>query len=165
MAMEGGKPSGEPQSSPKRLREGGEGDQDRPLTYSLLQQALHQNQLEITNSFQESLQGFNFRVAAVEASIEGHVNQTTRLLQAMTDRHCAMEQSVAKVNESNEGIRQRLELLEGKFATASFPTGSSTRTSEGAGESNRPAIIVGGYDANQSAEETLRLAKQSCALT
>ena len=72
-----------------------------------------------------------------------------------------MEQSVAKVNESNEGIRQRLELLEGKFATASFPTGSSTRTSEGAGASNRPAIIVAGYDANQSAEETLRLAKHN----
>ena len=161
MAMAGSSASGEPQSSPKRLREGGDTDPEPPLTYSLLQQALHQNQVEITNSFQESLQGFNFRVAAVEPSIEAHVNQTTRLLQAMTDRHCATEKSVATVSQTNEGILQRLELLEGKFATASFATGSSTRTSDGTGENGRPAIIVGGYDADQSAAKTLRLAKHN----
>ena len=48
-------------------------------------------------------------------------------------------------------------MLEGKFASASFTTGSSTKTSEGGGESNRPAVIIGGYDADQAAEDTLRL--------
>eukprot|EP00439_Symbiodinium_sp_Y106_P077815 s3121_g16.t1 len=72
-----------------------------------------------------------------------------------------MEHSVAKVDRSNTGILERLELLEGKFASASFATGSSTRTSEGGGERERPAIILGGYDADQAAEETLRLAKQT----
>ena len=158
--MEGSSAAGEPQSSPKRLRESVESETDRPLTYALLQQALHQNQLDITHSFQESLHGFNQRVASVEASIEEHVGQTTKLLQAMTDRHCALEHTVARVDRTSNGILQRLELLEGKFATASFTTGSTTRTSDGGTESNRPAIIVGGFDANQAAEDTLRLAKQ-----
>ena len=100
-------------------------------------------------------------MAAVEASIERHVEQTSRLLQAMTDRHCAIEHTVAKVDKNNTNILERLELLEGKFASASFTTGSSTRTSEGGGENNRPAIIIGGYDADQAAEDTLRLAKQT----
>ena len=107
MAREGtAAASGEPQSSPKRLCEGGDGNDgevDRPLTFALLQQALHQNQLEITNSFQESLQGFNHRVAAVEASIEGHVNQTTRLLQAMAES-TPLPKSTRTTRTSSKGL-------------------------------------------------------------
>ena len=143
MAMEGSSAAGEPQSSPKRLRESTESEPDRPLTYALLQQALHQNQLDITHSFQESLHGFNQRAASVETSIEEHVGQTTKLLQAMTDRHCALEHTVARVDKTNSGILQRLELLEGKFATASFTTGPSTRTSDGEQKATVPRSSSG----------------------
>ncbi|CAE7737428.1 pol [Symbiodinium sp. CCMP2592] len=73
----------------------------------------------------------------------------------MTDRHCSMEHSVKKVSDSYDDIKQRLALLEGKFATATFST-SSTRTTESGGQDNgsRPAIVVGGWVADQSASET-----------
>ncbi|CAE7305832.1 ANK3, partial [Symbiodinium sp. CCMP2456] len=90
-----------------------------------------------------------------------HVERTTKLLDAMTDRHCHMEQSVNKVTASHAELCRRLEMLERKFATASF-SGGSTRTSEG-GTSEalpRPAIVVGGWDAEQSSEETLQAVKQ-----
>ena len=59
---------------------------------------------------------------------------------------------------------QRLELLEGKFAKVDFQV-SSTRTSDSEGGNHRPALIVGGYDADQHHEDTLRLVKQHlCAI-
>ena len=53
------------------------------------------------------------------------------------------------------------EVLEGKFATASFST-SSTRTADGGaqGPTSHPAVVVGGWDTDQSPEKTLRLVKQ-----
>ena len=45
----------------------------------------------------------------------------------MTTRHCSMENSVKQVTSSYEEIKKRLELLDGKFATATF-SATSTRT-------------------------------------
>ena len=51
-------------------------------------------------------------------------NRTTKLMEAMTDRHCAMENtvkaSVRDAQNKNEAVVRRLELLEGKFASANF---------------------------------------------
>ncbi|CAE7750768.1 unnamed protein product [Symbiodinium necroappetens] len=138
-------PGGPPQTSPKRAREvlenAGEAERgNTPLTLALLQEALQVNQQQITDSIQESIAGIGHRVAQVEANMGEHVKRTTELLDAMTDR--------------------RLELLEGKFATASFSTTSTTRTDGGTDAAPRPAIVVGGWDNDQSGEETLRLVKQ-----
>ena len=94
--------------------------------------------------------------------MDQHVENTTKLLGAMTDRHCDIENTVKKVSDSYDDVRRRLELLEGKFATASFSnTTTSTRTTEPGGmENNKPVLIMGGWDADQSASETLRLVKQ-----
>ena len=92
------------------------------------------------------------------------MTQTMSLLEAMTERHCVMEQNVKQVGEKQESLLQRLELLEGKFAKVDFQV-SSTRTSDSEGGNHRPALIVGGYDADQHHEETLRLVKQHlCAI-
>ena len=153
-----------PHSSPKRAREtekeGNGGDQ--PLTLALLQQALQVNQQQITSSLHESLEGLGRRVGNLEQNMDQHVENTTKLLGAMTDRHCDIENTVKKVSDSYDDVRRRLELLEGKFATASFSnTTTSTRTTEPGGmENNKPALIMGGWDADQSASETLRLVKQ-----
>ena len=154
------------QSSPKRAREtagtdAGDGG-DQPLTLALLQQALQVNQQQITSSLHESLEGLGRRVGNLEQNMDQHVENTTRLLGAMTDRHCDIENTVKKVSDSYDDVRRRLELLEGKFATASFSnTTTSTRTTEPGGlENNKPALIMGGWDADQSASETLRLVKQ-----
>ena len=155
-----------PQSSPKRARETtgtDEGDSgDQPLTLALLQQALQVNQQQITSSLHESLEGLGRRVGNLEQNMDQHVENTTKLLGAMTDRHCDIENTVKKVSDSYDDVRRRLELLEGKFATASFSnTTTSTRTTEPGGlENNKPALIMGGWDADQSASETLRLVKQ-----
>ncbi|CAE7554898.1 SMC1 [Symbiodinium sp. CCMP2592] len=84
-----------------------------------------------------------------------------RAVRIMTDRHCSMEHAVKRVTD----IRKHLELLEGKFATATFSTSSSTRTTAGGGpdSNNRPAVVVGGWDADQSASDTLRMAKEHIA--
>ena len=77
---------------------------------------------------------------------------------AMTDRHCHLEQTVNNVASGHQELCRRLEMLEGKFATAAF-SGSSTKTSDG-DPNPRPAIVVGGWDSDQSAEDTLRRVKQ-----
>ena len=59
-----------------------------------------------------------------------------------------------QVGEKQDSYLSRLELLEGKFAMADFPL-SSTRTSDTDNNPPRPAIIIGGWDADQHHEETL----------
>ena len=159
-------PGAGPQASPKRAREdqqpgSAEARDGGPLTLEILQQALLVNQQQITTSLQESLAGIGHRVAQVEANMGEHVKRTTELLDAMTDRHCHMEQTVKKVGASHEELLKRLENLEGKFATATFST-SSTRTTENGSVDGgpRPAIVIGGWDSDQSAEETLQAVKQ-----
>eukprot|EP00439_Symbiodinium_sp_Y106_P023128 s4906_g2.t2 len=87
-----------PHSSPKRAREteGEETGGDQPLTLALLQQALQVNQQQITNSLHESLEGLGRRVGNLEQNMDQHVENTTRLLGAMTDRHCDIENTVKK---------------------------------------------------------------------
>ena len=155
-----------PQTSPKRSRDDvniseEEARDEGPLTLAVLQQALQVNQQQITNSLQESLAGIGQRVAQVEANMGEHVKRTTELLNAMTDRHCCMEESVKKVSAGHEELLKRLENLEGRFATATFST-SSTRTTDAgsADHAPRPAVVVGGWDNDQSSEDTLRAVKQ-----
>ena len=162
-----GGPGPGPQASPKRAREGREEAENaaardsQPLTLAALQQALQINQQQITESIQESIAGIGQRVSQVEVNMEEHVKRTTELLGAMTDRHVHIEQSVNKVVSGHEELVRRMELLEGKFATASFSTTTSTRTDSGGPETApRPAIVVGGWDNDQSAEDTLGLVKQ-----
>ena len=155
-----------PQSTPKRAREDGQGAAaqggDQPLTLALLQQALQANQQQITSSLHESLEDLGRRVGTLEQNLDQHVERTTALLDAMTNRHCAIEHSVQTVSTSYDEVKRRLDMLEGKFATASFcNTNTNSRTTDtGSHESNRPAIIMGGWDADQCAGETLRLVKQ-----
>ena len=72
-----------------------------------------------------------------------------------------MEGTVKQSAAAVDDVRRRLELLEGKFASASF-TASSTRTTDvGTGEGGqRPALVAGGWDADQDAETTLKLVKE-----
>ena len=154
------------QGTQKRAREAGEpsesgGAGNQPLTLALLEQALQVNQQQITSCLQQSLEGLGARVGNVEKALDEHVTRSTDLFDAMTARHCAMEMSVKRVNSSYDEIKKRLDLLEGKFATAAF-SGTSTKTTEGGGPetSARPAIVMGGWDADQSANETLRLVKK-----
>ncbi|CAE7709541.1 unnamed protein product, partial [Symbiodinium necroappetens] len=172
-ASANGESGNPPQTSPKRAREdteiaggaGGEGSTgDQPLTLALLQQALQVSQQQITNTIHASLEGtlstINTRVAQVEANMEEHVKRTTNLLDAMTDRHCHIEGTVKQSTDAVDDVRRRLELLEGKFAAASFAA-SSTRTTDGGGDGGqRPAIVAGGWDADQDAETTLKLVKE-----
>ena len=90
-----------------------------------------------------------------------HLKRTTELLDAMTDRHCYMEQAVKQVSSGHDELLKRLELLEGRFATATFST-SSTRTTENGSIDGapRPAVVIGGWDNDQSAEETLQAVRQ-----
>ena len=101
-----------PHSSPKRAREteeeaGNGGDQ--PRTPALLQQALQVNQQQITSSLHESLEGLGRRVGNLEQNMDQHVENTTKLLGAMTDRHCAIENTVKKVSDSYDEVRRRLD--------------------------------------------------------
>ena len=68
---------------------------DQPLTLAL-QQALQENQQEITSSFKESL-------------MHQQMSRTTALLEAKANRHGAMEQT-AKVDKAQSGLAHRLEL-------------------------------------------------------
>ena len=165
-ATSSGNNTGPPQMSPKRSRDDvniseEEAREGGPLTLAVLQQALQVNQQQITNSLQESLAGIGHRVAQVEANMGEHVKRTTELLNAMTDRHCCMEESVKKVNDGHEELLKRLENLEGRFATATFST-SSTRTTDAGSVDHapRPAVVVGGWDNDQSSEDTLQAVKQ-----
>eukprot|EP00439_Symbiodinium_sp_Y106_P035980 s690_g4.t1 len=78
----------------------------------------------------------------------------------MINRYCNLENSVKMVTNSYDLIRKRLHLLERKFATASFSVISIKTSDGGAPEGNsRPAIVIGGWDADQNAEETFRLVR------
>ncbi|CAE7807571.1 unnamed protein product [Symbiodinium sp. CCMP2592] len=146
-----------------------EGEDERPLTLSTLLAALKDNRDQIVAQVREDIDELstrvstventvNTRVTTVEHTMDTHVANTTRLLEAMTDRHCAMEQSVRQVDDRQASVLQRLEILEGKFASANFSL-SSTRTDSDGGHA-RPALVVGGWSADQHHEETLRLVKQ-----
>ncbi|CAE7308075.1 unnamed protein product [Symbiodinium sp. CCMP2592] len=150
----GGHPGGR-----KRPAQTDEADDERPLTLSTLLAALKENREEIVAQVREDMDGLSNRVTTVEHTMDAHVANTTKLLEAMTDRHCAMEQSVRQVDERQSSVLQRLEVLEGKFASANFSL-SSTRTSDFDGGSSRPALVVGGWSADQHHEDTLRLVKQ-----
>ncbi|CAE7327394.1 unnamed protein product [Symbiodinium sp. CCMP2456] len=143
----------------KRQALGDEDDSERPLTLSTLLEALKENREEIVAKVRTDMEGLNTRVSEVEQAMQVHVTHTTRLMQAMTDRHCAMEESVKEVGEKQSSVLQRLELLEGKFAKADFPV-SSTRTSDSEAGGQKPALIIGGWDSDQHHEETLRLMRK-----
>ncbi|CAE6934847.1 unnamed protein product [Symbiodinium sp. CCMP2592] len=136
-----------------------QGDDDEPLTLTTLLAALKENREEIVVKVREDIDVLTTRVSTVELTVDTHVSNTTKLLEAMTDRHCAMEQSVRQVDSTQQAVLERLAALEGKFAKANFSL-SSTRTSESDGGNPRPALVVGGWDADQHHEDTLRLAKQ-----
>ena len=159
---------GPAQGTPKRAREvvdlEGEGARaDAPLTLADLQQALQISQQQITASIHDSLAGIGHRVAQVEANMGEHVKKTTELLDAMTDRHVSIEEKINRVATGNTDLSRRLELLEGKFASATFST-TSTRTESGGQDPHpRPAVVVGGWDNDQSASTTLQLVKQHLA--
>ena len=141
--------SNPPQSTPKRARDDGpwgiSAGGDQPPTLALLQQALQVNQQQITNSLHESLEGLGKRVGTLEQNLDQHVERTTQLLDAMTNRHVAIEHSARNVDSSYEDVRRRLDLLEGKFATASFcNTNTGSRTTDTGGHNgSRPAVIMG----------------------
>ncbi|CAE7904274.1 X-element\ORF2, partial [Symbiodinium necroappetens] len=171
-ASPSGDQAGQAQASPKRAREDIAAENlelapsgDQPLTLALLQQALQVSQQHITSTVHASLEGslttISTRVAQVEANMEEHVKRTTNLLDAMTDRHCHIEGTVKQSAAAVDDVRRRLELLEGKFAAASF-TASSTRTTDGGTSDGvqRPAIVAGGWDADQDAETTLKLVRE-----
>ncbi|CAE7712118.1 unnamed protein product [Symbiodinium sp. CCMP2592] len=146
----------------KRPAQTGEDDDeggDRPLTLNTLLAALKENREEIVAQVREDMDSLANRVTTVEQQVDTHVGNTTKLLEAMTDRHCAMEHSVRQVDSRQGEILQRLDLLEGKFAKANFSL-SSTRTSDSDGGNPRPALVVGGWSADQHHEETLQLVKQ-----
>ncbi|CAE7726322.1 kif1 [Symbiodinium sp. CCMP2592] len=133
--------------------------EEQPLTLNTLLAALKENREEIVAKVREDIDAINTRMTTVEVTVDTHVTNTTKLLEAMTDRHCVMEQSVRNVDERQKSVLERLELLEGKFAKANFSM-SSTRTSETDGGNPRPALVVGGWNADQHHEETLQLVKQ-----
>ena len=80
-------------------------------------------------------------MVATEQTVATHVTQTMQLLEAMAERHSAMEQSVRSVGEKQDSFLQRLELVEGKLARADVQV-SGTRTSENDNAPQKPAIIV-----------------------
>ena len=84
------------------------------------------------------IEGLNGRVTAVERNMDIHVDRTTKLMEAMTDRHCAIEQTVKQVDASQEAVIRHLKLLEGKFANAQFSLPSKTSDSEG-GDRDQPS--------------------------
>ena len=81
---------------------------------------LCENREEIVAKVREDMDSLSGRVSLVEQNMDTHVANTTKLLEAMTDR---------RVDERQESVLQRLELLEGKFAKADFSL-PSTRTSD-----------------------------------
>ncbi|CAE7364888.1 unnamed protein product [Symbiodinium sp. CCMP2592] len=155
-----GDPGGvHPGGGRKRPAQADDEEGEKPLTLSTLLAALKDNREEIVAQVREDMDSLANRVNTVELTVETHVGNTTKLLEAMTDRHCAMEESVRKVDNRQGEMLQRLELLEGKFAKATFSL-SSTRTSETDGGNPRPALVVGGWEADQHHEDTLKLVKQ-----
>ncbi|CAE7557635.1 unnamed protein product [Symbiodinium sp. CCMP2592] len=154
--------SAQPGGGRKRPAQADDDEGEKPLTLSTLLAALKDNREEIVAQVREDMDSLASRVNTVELTVETHVGNTTKLLEAMTDRHCAMEESVRKVDNRQGEMLQRLELLEGKFAKATFSL-SSTRTSETDGGNPRPALVVGGWEADQHHEDTLRLVKQHLA--
>ncbi|CAE7205709.1 unnamed protein product [Symbiodinium sp. CCMP2592] len=143
----------------KRPAQTDDDEGEKPLSLNTFLAALKDNREEIVAQVREDMDSLANRVSTVELTVDTHVSNTTKLLEAMTDRHCAMEESVRKVDSRQGEMMQRLELLEGKLAKATFSL-SSTRTSESEGGNPRPALVVGGWDADQHHEETLKLVKQ-----
>eukprot|EP00439_Symbiodinium_sp_Y106_P043242 s4305_g5.t1 len=50
-----------------------------------------------------------------------HVDRTTKLMEAMVDRHCAIENTVKQADGKQEAVLRRLELLEGNSLIPNFP--------------------------------------------
>lgn len=158
--------AGEPQGAPKRARELDTGatntadDDGERITLTSIREAIREQLREerhiLTGELREGLAEVNHRIDTVEQC-------TTALMRTVTDKQVALDAKVTKIEEQSNNLGHRLGLLEGKFATAQFNT-SSARGSDGSStEATRPAIVLGGWSAEQAASETLRLVKQHVA--
>ncbi|CAE7328182.1 pol [Symbiodinium sp. CCMP2456] len=150
-------------SPPKRLREGGAGtDEDKDkVTLASIREAIREQLREerhiLSGELREGLAEVHSRIDTVEKC-------TTALCRTVTDQQVKIDSKVTSIEQHTQDLGTRLELLEGKFATAQFNVSSNKRGSEGStAEPVRPALVLGGWAAEQAASETLRLVKQHVA--
>ena len=145
--------------SPSGKRKAGEEDLGESLsareTVELIRQTI-KGELQVVSEVKAAMDHVKQRIDCVEAEVTKQMGGTIQILNKITDKQDTQGKHIAQLRDDQEGLVNRIELLEGKMA--SFSPAVSTASTEG-GEKT-PAIIMGGWPEDQQASATLEKAKE-----
>ena len=101
----------------------------------------------------KDIRNFAQRVDHVESQVTKQMQQTINLLDEMTNKHAEHGGILEQLQEANREVHARLDKLE-RGGTASSVAGSTAAPPSEGGR--KPALIIGGWDADQEAQTTKR---------
>ena len=107
---------------------------------------------------QELSQSVNHRMDAVEEKVGKQLEKTIDKLAQLTDHQSQQGQAITEVRAEQKEVSGRLQQLEQKVQHMQLHGGSSTADTEGGAK--QPVLILGGWDDESPAAETLQKAKE-----
>eukprot|EP00439_Symbiodinium_sp_Y106_P084709 s167_g26.t1 len=136
--------------------------QDQPLTLALLKEVLaqerHADREHLAQSLEQvqgDVRAIRGRVDSVEQGVTSQMHKTMQMLNKITDNYDAQARSLEELKEAQREFEQRLKTVESRPVASSTP-GSTADTDAGG---RQPALIIGGWNPDQAAEQTLQAAK------
>ena len=139
-----------------RKRPAGEGEQ--AITLSAIQEAFRSELVAAVGGMQTDIRTLAERMDQVEGQVTNKLQQTINLLDDMTTKYYKQESILQQMQEADREFDERLRRLEQKGSSSEAdPSGASTTD---AGGDRRAALILGGWDPENPAADTLREAKQ-----
>ena len=139
-----------------RKRPAGEGEQ--AITLSAIQETFRSELVAALGGMQTDIGTLTGRMDQVEGQVTNKLQQTINLLDDMTSKYYKQESVLQQMQEADREFDERLRRLERKGSSSEAdPSGTSTTDMGG---DRRAALILGGWDPENPAADTLREAKQ-----
>ena len=140
----------------QRKRPAGEGEP--AVTLSAIQETFRSELVAAVGGMQNDIRTLTGRLDNVEGQVTTKLQQTINLLDDMTNKYYKQENILQQMQEADREFDERLRKLEQRGTSSDIdPSGASTTDTGG---DRRAALILGGWDSENPAADTLREAKQ-----
>ena len=128
------------------------------MTLSATQETFRSELVAAVGGMQNDIRTLTGRMDQVEGQVTTKLQQTINLLDDMTSKYYRQENILQQMQEADKEFDERLRKLEQRGVGSDFdPSGASTTDTGG---ERRAALILGGWDPENPAADTLREAKQ-----